>query len=116
MKCYNHLKTEAIGVCKNCGKGICKECTFEQDKKIFCTSCSTIVARAEYSPIAIAIVNVVLLGAGFFVMKQWGKGLLSIFAAFVAYYLFGLGGVAIVYLFVMAKCYDTAKALNKGRM
>lgn len=49
-------------------------------------------------------------------MKQIGNGLLSIFASIVAYLLFGWGGVAIVYLFVMARCYDTANSLNKRRM
>ena len=116
MRCYNHPKIEAVGVCKNCGKGTCKECTRTQDNGLFCAGCSTTVAREEYSPVEIAFMNLILLGAGFFIMKEWGKGLLSIFAAIVAYYISGWFGVAIVYLFVMAICYDTAISLNKGRM
>ncbi|MFZ6028294.1 MAG: hypothetical protein ACOYYS_11320 [Chloroflexota bacterium] len=26
MKCYNHTEMDAIGICKNCYKAICKQC------------------------------------------------------------------------------------------
>lgn len=31
MKCYNHYERDAVAICKNCGKGLCKECAVELD-------------------------------------------------------------------------------------
>jgi len=36
MKCYNHKNQEAQGICKACGKGLCKECTSETENAISC--------------------------------------------------------------------------------
>jgi len=41
MKCFNHSQTEAVGICKNCNKGICKECLTELKNGIACTSTCT---------------------------------------------------------------------------
>jgi hypothetical protein len=38
MKCYNHPENDAIGICKNCNKGLCKECLTEVENGIACTS------------------------------------------------------------------------------
>ncbi|WP_353777728.1 hypothetical protein [Winogradskyella sp. 3972H.M.0a.05] len=38
MKCYNHTNVEAVGICKNCNKGICPECLTEIPNGIACTS------------------------------------------------------------------------------
>jgi hypothetical protein len=38
MKCYNHPDKDAVGICKNCNKGLCKECITEVDNGIACTS------------------------------------------------------------------------------
>ncbi len=37
MKCFNHTDREAVGQCKNCGKGLCKDC-FQQNGGI-CNEC-----------------------------------------------------------------------------
>ena len=29
MKCFNHTSTDAIGVCRSCGRGLCQECNVE---------------------------------------------------------------------------------------
>jgi len=118
MKCYNHPKTEAIGVCKTCGKCICKGCTVEQDNKIFCTACSTIranVAGAKYNPLGAAGLNLFFPGLGFFYMKEWGVGLLFIIVVIVASF-FGWVGVIIAYFFMMLECYNTAKTLNTKQL
>jgi hypothetical protein len=26
MKCFNHSTVDAVGVCKHCNKGLCREC------------------------------------------------------------------------------------------
>jgi hypothetical protein len=38
MKCYNHPNQDAIGICKNCSKGLCKDCITEVENGIACTS------------------------------------------------------------------------------
>lgn len=36
MKCFNHSEKEAIAICKNCNKGLCRECAVEVDNGIAC--------------------------------------------------------------------------------
>jgi hypothetical protein len=39
MKCFNHPKKEAIGVCVCCGKALCQQCRNFERGKIFCSEC-----------------------------------------------------------------------------
>jgi hypothetical protein len=36
MKCYKHPKIDAIGVCHECGEGICKKCAVKIGGKLYC--------------------------------------------------------------------------------
>ena len=36
MKCYYHNDIDAVAICKNCSKGLCKECAAELDDGIAC--------------------------------------------------------------------------------
>jgi hypothetical protein len=36
MKCYYHIQIEAVGKCKNCQKGICRECAIDVGNGIAC--------------------------------------------------------------------------------
>jgi len=36
MKCYNHPKADAVGVCSLCGKGVCSKCAVEIGGKLYC--------------------------------------------------------------------------------
>ncbi len=48
MKCYNHAENDAVGVCKNCSKGLCKECLTEVNNGIACTlTCIEEVERID---------------------------------------------------------------------
>lgn len=38
MKCYNHHQVDAVGICKNCSKGICTECLVDVGNGIACKS------------------------------------------------------------------------------
>jgi hypothetical protein len=38
MKCFNHSENDAVAVCKNCSKGLCKDCLTEANNGIACTS------------------------------------------------------------------------------
>jgi len=37
MICYNHNEIQAVAVCKNCFKAICKECTISDDNGFACS-------------------------------------------------------------------------------
>lgn len=47
MKCYNHHDRDAVGVCKNCSKGICPDCLTEVDNDIACIGKCEGVLRAK---------------------------------------------------------------------
>ena len=36
MHCFNHPEIEAVAICKNCNKGLCKECIAELENGIAC--------------------------------------------------------------------------------
>ena len=36
MKCFNHPTVDAVAICKNCYKALCKECLVELDDGIAC--------------------------------------------------------------------------------
>jgi len=36
MKCFNHQKESAIGICKSCGKGLCLKCAAELKNGLAC--------------------------------------------------------------------------------
>jgi hypothetical protein len=38
MKCFNHPVADAVGICKNCNKGLCKDCLTELENGIACTA------------------------------------------------------------------------------
>lgn len=38
MKCFNHREIDAIGICKNCNKGLCRDCITEIENGIACTT------------------------------------------------------------------------------
>jgi hypothetical protein len=38
MKCFNHPEIDAIGICKNCNKGLCRDCLTELENGIACTA------------------------------------------------------------------------------
>jgi hypothetical protein len=40
MKCSLHPDIDAIGVCCNCGKGLCSQCKVELAGKLYCQSCA----------------------------------------------------------------------------
>ena len=36
MKCFNHPSNDAIAICKNCNKGLCKDCAVDVGNGIAC--------------------------------------------------------------------------------
>lgn len=44
MKCYNHHESDAVGVCKNCNKGLCLNCAVDVGDGLACkNSCEQAV-------------------------------------------------------------------------
>ena len=39
LKCWVHPDIDAIGVCKSCGKGVCKECALTIRNETYCKTC-----------------------------------------------------------------------------
>jgi len=39
MKCYQHNEIDAVGICKHCQKGVCKECVLLTDDCVACIAC-----------------------------------------------------------------------------
>lgn len=36
MRCYYHTGSEAVGICKNCSKGLCQECAVDVGNGLAC--------------------------------------------------------------------------------
>ena len=36
MRCFHHEDREAVGTCKSCGKGLCRECAVDMGKGLAC--------------------------------------------------------------------------------
>ncbi|MEM5804469.1 MAG: hypothetical protein QXU82_01315 [Candidatus Aenigmatarchaeota archaeon] len=55
MKCYKHPKSAAVGVCHECGEGICGKCAVKIGGKLYCKSDADKVfgeKKAESAPAA----------------------------------------------------------------
>ncbi|PCJ65377.1 MAG: hypothetical protein COA73_02565 [Candidatus Hydrogenedentota bacterium] len=113
MKCYNHDDVDAVGICKHCQKGLCKECIEEVDGSLACkVSCVEEVetlnyivnrsknmvkhAGSQWNP---AIIGSFVFGVFFFGLGFRSEGMLS-----MAMYIFGLGFCAIsLYYYIIKK-------------
>ena len=42
MECFNHPSIQAVGICKTCGKALCRSCVIERD---FIVACSEACAK-----------------------------------------------------------------------
>jgi hypothetical protein len=49
MRCFNHLDIEAVGVCKHCSRGICKECVKDSGQGIACSLPCLSEIRSAYA-------------------------------------------------------------------
>lgn len=39
MRCINHLDTDAVGICQQCGRAVCQTCVVIFGGKLYCTNC-----------------------------------------------------------------------------
>ncbi len=46
MKCCNHPASDAVAICKTCGRAVCQECMLESENGIACRqSCAVLLSR-----------------------------------------------------------------------
>lgn len=58
MRCFNHEKSEAIGICSNCGRAVCPDCVIAEPLGLYCS-----IACAEKGHQATKIMNMNLRAA-----------------------------------------------------
>ena len=46
MKCFRHADTDAVGYCRQCGKGLCADCRRDVRGMVYCEDCLAAVAGA----------------------------------------------------------------------
>jgi hypothetical protein len=91
MRCYNHSDTEAVAICKSCGKALCQECAIDLGRGIACQgqceadvqmlisivdnnakTYSTVKSRSLYAPIFFIIVGIIFGGYGMLSGNMFG--------------------------------------------
>ena len=112
MKCFYHPEADAVAICRNCSKGLCRDCAVEVENGIACkdrceAQVKAIVELVErnktllqktsgaYSRLAIvfALMGLLLLGSGFFIIIGGGSrgyfllimGLIMVLGAILAH-------------------------------
>jgi hypothetical protein len=105
MRCFNHPDSEAVGTCKHCFKGICRECVKDSGHGIACSLQCMDEIKSLYEVLnrnkqmySIAAkthsrnaIWLGLLAAGFIAFGLWIKNDI-VFAV----YLFGMGALFVV--------------------
>ena len=51
MRCFTHPRSEAVGICSSCNKGVCARCAVERDGKVHCKAC---IAKSKFSELKCA--------------------------------------------------------------
>ena len=70
--------------------------------------------RVNKSPVAACLLNLLLLGAGYFYLGKVGKGLLVlVIGIVVGVCSYGIGTLVML-IYAMVDCYNTAEAMNRG--
>ncbi len=88
MRCFYHANLEAIGICKSCQRGLCRECAVEMDKGLACQGrCEEDVRRL----IALIEQNIRHQPAANFVLTRMRR---TRIAAAVFYFVMGAGFIA----------------------
>lgn len=48
MHCYRHAPTEALGICRSCGRGVCAQCVRDLEPSLVCSEqCEQRVRRSD---------------------------------------------------------------------
>ena|SRR6516164_829436 len=73
MKCFNHSTVEAVGVCRSCGRALCRDCITEVGLSCSCKGrCESVVATmndlVQRGKTAYQKTSVLQLRTGIFIM------------------------------------------------
>jgi hypothetical protein len=82
MNCYIHPEVNAIGVCVNCGKGICNQCATDVGGKYYCSNCLAISVQAKKTN-TLSIVSLATGIIGLPLYFCYGAGLILSVAALI---------------------------------
>lgn len=100
MKCYIHHDSEAVGLCKNCKKGICPECLTEVDNNgIVCKgNCAEVMKKkgkqVKTTKVVFVVSSLVLIClAAIDLHKGYERGSIIKMAGGVLYAVVGILGV-----------------------
>jgi hypothetical protein len=89
MQCFVHAPDAAIGTCKSCGKGVCRQCAIEVDRGLACSKqCEPFAAGlSRWEGVAIRnvgfaaaqrimtpVMAVLFIGSGIIYSKAYGPG------------------------------------------
>ena len=84
MKCFVHQTADAVGLCRNCSRGVCAECASDRTSGIACRNrCEAAVDAMD------ALVRRNVVAAGKPGILHWAQVVIylgiAVFAAFVAF-------------------------------
>ena len=106
MQCYHHPQQAAVGVCKNCSKGICLECAVDEGYGLACRqSCTSevkalwqIIQRNKdvYQKTAAVYLRGAILYALMALIFAFFPYLYPSVGSELRYLFFGMGGVMLV--------------------
>lgn len=112
MNCFNHGDRPAVGICKSCGKGLCRECLTELRRGLACKgACESraelidqmidnnirMVSAARLQ-VRIGALSSILLGAGLLFLAWWGQ---REFEEVFMVAMFALPGIVLVFFGLM---------------
>lgn len=118
MKCFYHQQSDAVGICRNCSKGLCQECVVDVRNGIACKNrCENAVIamnelidrnKASYQKTSESYVrNAIIYGLLAFLFLV--LGLIEINTPLI-YFMFP---AAIIFFLGAGFCYSTGKKLRK---
>ncbi len=84
MECFSHQNVPAVGLCKSCGKGVCRSCAIPVDRGLACSEQCRPVAEA-LSKLQVASIN----NVGLYLIQRFAQPLIAlVFLVFGFYLLF----------------------------
>ncbi len=109
MRCFKHNDAEAVGICRNCLKGVCKECAIEVKNGIVCSdSCAEVInAYKKEHPVRAQLylpILFIITGGAFFYYSYEDKNLRLLSFLGIAFW-----GIGIRALFAIKKTITTSK-------
>jgi len=116
MKCYKHPKVNAVGVCRECGEGICSKCAVEIGGKLYCKNDADRVFGASKSQAAPEVTKAPQKSASSMRNSVLGMSSTAWFLAIIGLFMFppfcwGLG--AILGYSALSKASDNLDVFSK---